>query len=56
MYDASSDLGRVDMTAARVSDITERLTITILPATRGGGLLRISWDQLVATVPFIVVP
>jgi len=56
IYDQSADLGRVDMMTARVPDITERLTISVEPTRDRGGVLRIAWDDLIATAPFSVEP
>lgn len=55
MYDRSADLGRVDMTAAHTSALTERLTISIEPTLARGGAVRIAWDDVVVTAPFVVV-
>ena len=55
LYDVAADLGRIDMTTAVVPTVAERLTISVAPALVGGGVLRIAWDQLAATVPFTVL-
>jgi hypothetical protein len=54
IYDQSADLGRVDMSAIH-SSITERLTISVESISPRGGVLRIAWDDVVATAPFTVV-
>lgn len=56
LYDPASDLGRVAMMTTTAPDVTERLTITIDAAPAGGGLLRLAWDRLVATVSFEIAP
>lgn len=56
IYNAASDLGRVAMTTTRAPIVTERLTITVVPSSAGGGVLRFAWDRLMADVPFTVVP
>jgi Protein of unknown function (DUF2911) len=56
LYDPAAGLGRVDMTVTRPSVVTERLTITVDSAPSGGGVLRIAWDNLMAAVPFSVLP
>jgi hypothetical protein len=56
IYNVASDLGRVPMTATQATNVSERLTITVVPLPAGGGALRVAWDRVVAEVPFTVVP
>jgi len=55
VYDSTADLGRVAMATTLLSGSTERLTITVERAPVGG-VLRIMWDNLIASVPLTVVP
>jgi hypothetical protein len=49
-YDAARDLGRVRMTRTTVDEPVETFTIAVEPAS-AGGVLRLSWDRSVFTVP-----
>ncbi len=52
-YDASRDLARFTMTQATPPQSVERFTIDVFPAA-GGGLLRLSWDDRMFSIPFRV--
>jgi len=54
-YDQAADLGRVSMRTRSVSEVTERLTISV-SGQASSGTLRIAWDTTAADVPFEVLP
>lgn len=53
-YDQAQDLGRVDLQVAKSAKPVEQLTIELVPQGSKGGLMRISWENTVASVPFTV--
>lgn len=54
-YNAGQDLGRVDMKVAAVKPAVEQFTIAIEPAAGGKGVIKMSWENTVATAEFSVV-
>lgn len=52
-YNAAQDLGRVDMKRQDAAP-TEQLTIAVEPSTAGGGVLKVTWDNLTYSAPFTV--
>ena len=53
-YDESKDLGRTAMKVSSVDAPLEQLTITIEPTSGKNGVLKVAWDQTVATADIIV--
>ena len=53
-YDESQDLGRTAMKVSRLDSPLEQLTITIEPANGKNGVLKVAWDQTVATADIMV--
>ena len=53
-YDESQDLGRTAMKVSSLDSPLEQLTITIEPASGKNGVLKVAWDQTVATADIIV--
>lgn len=53
-YDQSKDLGRVKMTAKKLSTPVEQLTISVEPAGASRGVLKIAWSDMEASVPVMV--
>lgn len=53
-YDAGQDLARIDMRVRPVSPAVEQFTIRLEPTGATGGVLRLSWDDTEAYVPFTV--
>jgi len=53
-YDEEQDLARVDMQVRRTAAPVEQFTIRVEPAGAGAGVLRLSWDDTEAFVPFTV--
>ena len=53
-YDESQDLGRTAMKVSSLDSPLEQLTITIEPASGKNGVLKVSWDQTVATADIMV--
>jgi hypothetical protein len=52
-YDESQNLALVPMETRRLRNPVERFTITIDPSSNGG-MIRMSWDQTEALIPFVV--
>ena len=50
-YSRRKDLGRVSMSVERTSEMIEQLTIEIEKTTEKTGILKISWETTVASVP-----
>lgn len=53
-YDQNQDLGRVKMTARKLSSPVEQLTISIEPQSGNRGVLKIAWSNMEASVPVMV--
>jgi hypothetical protein len=53
-YDAAQDLARIDMRVGRPASLVEQLTIRLEPTGANAGLLRLSWGDTEASVPFAV--
>ena len=53
-YDESQDLGRTAMKVSSLDSPLEQLTITIEPTSGDNGVLKVAWDQTVATVDIMV--
>jgi hypothetical protein len=53
-YDATKDLGRVDMTVTKPAAPIETFKITISTAGGNKGKLQLEWANVVASVPFTV--
>lgn len=53
-YDATQDIGRVEMQSAAAPSFVETLTIAIGVAAPNRGLLNIAWGDKVMSVPFTV--
>jgi len=53
-YSSERDLGRVDMTLAKLPTPVERVTFAIEPRAGGGGVLRLSWDDREYSAAFVV--
>jgi hypothetical protein len=54
-YDPARDLGRVRLTARRLSSTVEDFTITV-SEDGDGGMLRLQWDRTELVAPFTVAP
>ncbi len=52
-YDATKDLGRVEMKVEPLPAAIEMMTIKVVPGAQGG-LLRVEWDRTAAIVAFVV--
>ncbi|HWW83833.1 MAG TPA: DUF2911 domain-containing protein [Vicinamibacterales bacterium] len=52
-YNPSRDLMRIHMERERLAEPVEQLTIAIVPRA-GGGTLRIEWDTVAVSAPFLV--
>jgi hypothetical protein len=52
-YNRKKDLGRVDMAVERTPEMVEQLTIEIAKTTENSGILRISWETTLASVPIL---
>lgn len=53
-YDASQDLGRVKMKAAKQSTSTEQFTIELIATGGANGVLKLTWDKLSASIPVMM--
>ncbi|HEU4454069.1 MAG TPA: DUF2911 domain-containing protein [Longimicrobium sp.] len=53
-YDPEQDLARVDMQVRRTAEPVEKFTIVVEPTGGSAGVLRLSWDDTEAFVPFTV--
>ena len=53
-YDESQDLGRTAMKVSSLDSPLEHLTITIEPGSGKNGVLKVAWDQTVATADIMV--
>ena len=53
-YNESSDLARVDMEKTTLDQPVDQFTIAIEPASSGGGVIRMSWENTQLSVPFTV--
>ena len=53
-YDQSQDLGRVKMTMGKPPSPVEKFSITLTSAGGNKGLLKLAWENTVASVPFTV--
>ena len=53
-YDESQDLGRTAMKVSSLDSPLEQLTITIEPTSGKNGVLKVAWDQTVATADIMV--
>ncbi len=53
-YDQNKDLGRVKMTAKKLSSPVEQLTISVESSGGNRGVLKIAWSDLEASVPVMV--
>ena len=51
-YDATQDLGRVELDAGKAEAPVETMTITLKAAGDAKGTLTIAWDKLSASAPF----
>lgn len=52
-YDATKDLGRVEMKVETLPAVVEMMAIKVVPGAKGG-VLRVEWDRTAATVAFVV--
>lgn len=52
-YDESQDLARVDLKVSKLSTAAEQFTIT-LEANKGGGTLKMEWENTAGSVDFTV--
>jgi hypothetical protein len=55
-YDQAQDLGRVDMQVSKAPQPLEQMTISLDKSGARGGVLRIAWENTIASVPFKVLP
>ncbi len=53
-YDQAQDLARIDMQVRRTAAPVEQFTIVVEPNGASAGVLRLSWDDTEAFVPFTV--
>ena len=53
-YDQGQDLGRVKMTMSKSAAPVEKFTITLAGNGGNKGLLKLAWENTVASVPFTV--
>lgn len=53
-YDESQDLGRTAMKVSSLDSPLEQLTITIEPTSGKNGVLKVAWDQTVASADITV--
>lgn len=53
-YSEGQDLGRVTMQVKQVSASAEKFAINLEPAGNKGGLLKMTWENTEASVPFTV--
>jgi hypothetical protein len=53
-YDATKDLGRVPMTVRALDDTVEMFVISIEPGEGSNGNLKMTWDNVEASVPLSV--
>jgi hypothetical protein len=53
-YDEKQDLGRVKMTARKLTSPVEQLTIAVVAAGGNKGTLKISWSDAEASVPVMM--
>ena len=53
-YDQSQDLGRAKMTMSKPPSPVEKFTITLTSTGGNKGLLKLAWENTVASVPFTV--
>ncbi len=53
-YQEDMELGRVDLTRETVDERVDQLTMALERAESGGGVLRITWENLSFTAPFTV--
>ena len=53
-YDQGQDLGRTPMKVSSVAAPLEQLTISIEPLSGKNGILKVAWDQTVATADIMV--
>jgi len=53
-YDESQDLGRTAMKVSAADAPLEQLTISIEPTSGKNGILKVAWDQTVATAEIMV--
>ena len=53
-YDQGQDLGRTPMKVSAVDSPLEQLTISIEPTSGNNGILKVAWDQTVATADIVV--
>lgn len=51
-YDAHQDLARFEVGVSPAEAVVDTFTISLLPAGRTGGLLRLAWERTVVSVPF----
>jgi hypothetical protein len=53
-YDATKDLGRIPMTVHAVGDTVETFVISIEPGEGANGNLKMTWENVEASVPVLV--
>jgi hypothetical protein len=51
-YDPRQDLARFDAGASAAEAVVDTFTISLLPAGRTGGLLRLAWERTAVSIPF----
>jgi hypothetical protein len=54
-YNQGQDLGRVKMTLAQTPSPVEKLKIELLATSANQGLLKLTWEKTVVSVPFTVL-
>jgi hypothetical protein len=54
VYDEAKDVARVDLKKEPVTEQVDQLLITIQPTTGNEGVLKITWEKTVFSVPFTV--
>jgi hypothetical protein len=53
-YNASADLGRVEMVTKAIDPPVEQLTFAIVKQAAGGGAIAMTWEATEASIPFTV--
>lgn len=55
-YKEASDLGRTDMAVSKANAPVEQFTISLTPEASSGAMLKMAWENTVASVPIKVAP